>query len=325
MKNPTELTYYDGAFLEADLIAFATKLDALDYDDYSHSRPTSYSSGRWGARDLPFSASSVCAYRTDRGPASRATCTLGSMSGCVELYWKGGVHSVTEFLPGAKEMGGLLHLKQIRQIGDDLYVVGSQGQVYRRHQNSWAVFNQGLEVPDLNDLLAQGVSMSEALDKTMGVLDLESIDGTSPSDIYAVGSRGGVYFRGGERWIQINKVTNVNLHRVRVLDSDTVYAVGDRGVVLKGNARQGFSIIETNIGDDIWGLEWFDKHLYVGGKRKGLFRLDDQTSQKVAALPDFECHTLHAYAGQLLALGFKHVYLTDDAKTWKFLQNPDNE
>lgn len=324
MTNPTELTYYDGAVLEPDLLVLATKLDALDYDDYSHSRPTSYSAGRWGARDLPFAASSVCAYRTKNGPAPRATCTLALMAGCVEIYWKGGVKSGTEFLPGAKEMGGLLHLKQIRQIGDDLYVVGSQGQVYRRHQNGWVAFNQGLEVPDLNALLARGIPTSEALDKTMGVLDLESIDGTSPTDLYAVGSRGGVYFRGADRWTQINKITNVNLHRVRVLDSNTVYVVGDRGTVLKGNARQGFSVIETNIGDDLWGLEWFNGHLYVGGKSKGLFRYDGQALQKVTPLPDFECHTLHAYAGQLLALGSKHVYLTDDAKIWKFLQNPDN-
>jgi hypothetical protein len=321
------ISYYDGCVVESNFIALLGKLDVVAHDNYSHSRRFSYlgksSPASWGAKDMPWMANSICQYRPVVGKSSRATCTLGLMSGIVELGWKDAGNE-TEFLPGAKELGGLLHLKQIRQVGEDLYVVGSRGQVYRRHQNSWIVFNQGLEVPDLNNLLNQGINMSDALDQTMGVLDLESIDGISPMDIYAVGSRGGVYFRGGDRWIQLKKVTNVNLHRVRVLDSNTIYAVGDRGVVLKGNAQQGFSVIETNIGDDLWGLEWFGNYLYVGGKLKGLFRLDDQSLQKVASLPDFECHTLHSYANQLLALGSKHVYLTDDAKSWKFLQNPDN-
>lgn len=101
--------------------------------------------------------------------------------------------------------------------------------------------------------------------------------------------------------------------------------MGDRGVIIRGNARQGFSVIETNIGDDFWGVDWFAGCLYVGGKHKGVFRLVDDKLEKVMGLPDFECHTLNSYDGQLLALGSKHVYLTSNGANWRLLKNPDNE
>lgn len=196
------VTYYDGCIVESNFVALLGKLDAAAHDDYSHSRRFSFvdksSQGSWGSKNMPWMASSVCQYRPKDGKSSRATCTLGMMSGAVELGWKSGENDV-EFLPNAKKSGGLLHLKQIRQIGDDLYVVGGQGQIYRRHSNAWTVFNKGMEIPVLKDLLAQGISMAEALCKVMGVHDLESIDGISSEDLYAVGSRGGVYFFNGDR------------------------------------------------------------------------------------------------------------------------------
>jgi len=319
------MTYYDGCIFSKNIVVACSKLDSLDYDDYSHSNFVTYNKGNWGHEGIPFLVNSVCKFQ----PASRnpeyILYSLGLLSGAVQSYWPKGTNTTIEFLPGAKEQGGLLHLHQIRPIGDDLYVVGIQGQVYRRHQDKWVVFNQGLERLTSAQMQARNMTTAQIIEYTMNQdADLNSIDGTGPQNLYAVGSAGVVFYRGAGSWVSLPAVTNANLHRVRQVDAQTVYAVGDRGILLKGNAQSGFTVITTQIKDDLWGLEWFQGKLYLGSKRTGVYVYDGKSVTRVATLPEFECHTLHANAGQLLALGSKDVYLTDDAKQWQFLQNPDN-
>ena len=153
---------------------------------------------------------------------------------------------------------------------------------------------------------------------------LHSIDGCSSEDLYAVGDDGVILHRGKGQWKFLPKVTNSELRRVKQVDSKTVYAVGDKGILLRGNAVDGFQQIPTNSSDNLWGLEVFNGKIYIGGSSRGVLVYDGKAVNRVPGLPDFDCHTLHAKDGQLLAVGSKHAYLTDDAKTWKFLQNPDN-
>jgi hypothetical protein len=331
-KKGPAVSYYDGAVLERNLLLIAGKLDYFDDDDYSHGRVFSHSQVRWGARDLPWSISSVCAYRPKgNAPAARASCSVGEMSGQVEIYWSKGVKIEHEMLPGADKHGpdriGLLHLHQIIQIEDDLYVVGIDSQVFRRHQGKWEVFNQGIEPTPTDTFLAQGMKLSDAVARsTDSSVDLESIDGTSSENLFAVGFFGAICHRGKGPWRRLEKVTNAMLHRVKCVDANTVYAVGDNGILLKGNAH-GFKVIPTGINDDLWGLEWFKGKLYIGSRTQGLFVFDGTHCHKVTTTPkiNFECHTLNAYDGQLLALGSKTVYLSDDGVKWEVVpENPDN-
>ena len=336
-KKGPAVSYYDGTFFERNKMALVGKLDFLDDDDYSHGRAFTWAKEQsrydgWGHGDLPWTASAVCIYRpNDATPASRATCCLGEMSGQVEVRWKGGIKTDLEMLPGADKHGperiGLLHLHQIIQIEDDLYVAGSDSQVFRRHEGKWGVFNQGLESNASQVFLRKDLPLDEAVNLLRNTrIDLTSIDGTSSENLFAVGFFGVVCHRGKEGWRRLEKVTNAMLHRVKVVDANTVYAVGDNGVLLKGNAN-GFKVIPTGINDNLWGLEWFKGKLYIGSRTQGLFVFDGKHCHKVTTTPklNFECHTLNAYDGQLLALGSKTVYLSDDGVKWAVVpENPDN-
>lgn len=323
-KKGPAASYYDGFIVVKNGITVCAKPDALDYDDYSGGRIYSHAGVDWGHHDIPFLANSICAsYPKSKNPAY-IIYALGQMSGQVESYWAKGAKTTYEPLPGAKEKGGLLHLKQIRAIGEELYVVGIQSQIFCRRNDKWEVFNQGLPQP-LSTQQAKGMSTDAIIASMMSqAADLESIDGIAGRELYAVGAAGAIFHRNGPVWTKLPPVTNVVLHRVRQVDAETVYAVGNRGVLLKGNAQRGFSAIPTHLEDDLWGLEWFEGKLYLGGTKTGVHVYDGKNVTRVKGLPEFECHTLHANAGQLLAVGSKHVYLTDDAKTWTFLQNPDN-
>jgi hypothetical protein len=131
--------------------------------------------------------------------------------------------------------------------------------------------------------------------------------------------------RGNDTWSFLPKVSNANLRRVKCVSKDLVIAVGDGGILLRGNARDGFEALQTGLNDNLCSIEAFNGATYLGGATRGLFRTVGNQYERVPGLPDFDCHTLHANAGQLLAVGAKHVYLTDDGKNWKQLKNPDNE
>ena len=183
-KNGPATSYYDGTIVERGLINFVGKLDLFEDDDYSHGRLYSWNEkqARWGAKDLPWSVSSVCIYRPKNGlPAIRASCSLGTMSGQIELFWKGGTKTDIEMLPGADKHGperiGLLHLHQIIQIEDDLYVAGSDSQVFRRHEGKWGVFNHGLESNASQVFLRKDLPLDEAVNLLRNTrIDLTSID-----------------------------------------------------------------------------------------------------------------------------------------------------
>ena len=336
MKDPA-VSYYDGCIVQRNVATLCGKFDFTEGDDYSLGCTYSYVADRkeysgWGHADLPFMARSICTYRPKTpAPAARAYCALGEMSGYVQMYWAKGVKVEMEMLPGADADGpdriGLLHLHQIIQIEDDLYVAGIAGQVFRRHQGKWEVFNQGIAPTPTDTFLAQGMTLGEAVSHYRDTcIDLESIDGTSSENLFAVGFFGAICHRGKGHWQRLEKVTNTMLHRVKCVDANTVYAVGDNGVLLKGNAN-GFKVIPTGINDNLWGLEWFKGKLYIGSRTQGLFVFDGNHCHKVTTTPqlNFECHTLNAYDGQLLALGSKTVYLSDDGVKWEVVpENPDN-
>lgn len=113
-----------------------------------------------------------------------------------------------------------------------------------RDDSGWHIFNQGVEPPMLKIKDVQGgVTNQELNDWENDLIDLNAIDGSSIADIYAVGKNGIVIHRTSDLWRKLPKITNVNLRRIRVVDEDVVFIVGDSGVLLKGNAKKGFSAV----------------------------------------------------------------------------------
>lgn len=345
MKKYSSVSYYDAFIFKNNAFMLVSKLDALSHDDYSHARLYTWVDDVWGHDDYPFMINSSILEQTPLREPSYLIHSLGLMSGAVEVRWPKGARKEYEFLPGASLDRGLPHLQQIKEIDRRLYVVGPDSQIFRRNlgpsdvlvnftgaqnkkfqgrMDQWELFNHGVEPQPLSFFESKGMSKIEAVTASVGYCSLNAIDGSNENDLYAVGAEGVVVHRSAGSWRFLEKVTNAELRRVRQIDSQTVYAVGDRGTLLHGNAVQGFKVIPINIGDNLWGLEWFNGKLYIGGANSGLYVWDGRVLSKVPGLPEFDCHTLHAKDGQLLAVGSKHVYLTDDAKTWRFLQNPDN-
>lgn len=347
MRSNNQAVSYHAAYIsERDVVILFSKLDALPHDNYSHSRWYSWDKGVWGHRNLPFMVKSAAeVYPKSKNPPY-IIFSLGLISGAVEVYFPRGSRIEYEFLPGASLERGLLHLQQIKEIDGRLYVVGPDGQIFRRKLNEsghlvsfkgaqgqtfqgkmdqWEIFNQGAEAVPLSHFEAQGMNRTDAMSAFVRHCSFNSIDGYGNEHLYAVGADGAIIYRRTDKWEFLPKVTNSELRRVKQVDADTVFLAGDKGTLLRGNAKSGFSAIPTDMSEQLRALEFFNGKLYIGSIGRGVFAYDGKSISRVVNLPEFECHTLHSKDGQLLAVGEKEVYLTDDAIHWRALKNPDNE
>lgn len=193
------------------------------------------------------------------------------------------------------------NMRDMRLIGDHLYAVGMNRQVYRREQpGRWVHCDQGVVQPRGN-LTVSGFS---------------AIDGLTESDIYATGFNGEIWHFSGRKWREFDSPTNVLLHRIRAIEPDLVFAAGQDGVLLQG-AGDSWRFIEHDVTtENLWGMEWFHGHLYVAGDT-ALFRLEDGLLRVVdtGLGESFTYRHLHANQGAMWSFGPKHIAKTD-GKAW---------
>lgn len=108
----------------------------------------------------------------------------------------------------------------IRAVGDQLFVVGMRRMVYRRSysESSWHRFDAGMRV-----LLADRF-----------IAGLRAIDGSSPSELVAVGLDGEIWSCSSQAWRQEESPTNIRLADVRSIDSVRYVIGGADGVLIVG-------------------------------------------------------------------------------------------
>lgn len=190
-------------------------------------------------------------------------------------------------------------------------VAGYRNQVYRRDDGGdWTPIDDGLP----------GKSES-----TVRLFGLESIDGFSPDDLYAVGLHGAMWRRHGGTWISIASPTNVRLTSVHCSAHGTVYACGQHGVVLRGREDDWEVIADDPDMPNLWDVSSADGEVFVASDHV-LYRLTSAGIQPVP-FPDYDLgpagipttfFRLSKAGERLLSIGPKDV-LEFSAGTWRRL------
>jgi len=116
------------------------------------------------------------------------------------------------------------YLMDIRSIDNNLYACGIQNIVYQQSGNQWFRMDSGIFSP-IGDQVGRS---------------LESIDGFSASDIYAVGSSGSIWHYNGKAWNRLDSLTNLPLYSVLCASSGDVYIGGSNGLLFRGNVSSGW-------------------------------------------------------------------------------------
>jgi hypothetical protein len=191
-------------------------------------------------------------------------------------------------------------LREVREIAGKAYAIGMDRQVYRRDgRNNWSRFDNGLPSGGKN------------------VVGLESVDGFSSNDIYAVGWDGELWHFSGNRWGQIVSPTNLLLTRVLCAEDGNVYACGQAGLILRGRSSIWEVIEQDEVDDYIWDIEWFQGQLYLSTDQF-LYHLVDDSLILVdfgeAEIPN-TCYHLSTADGLLWSIGFKDL-MAFDGKEW---------
>ncbi len=192
----------------------------------------------------------------------------------------------------------------IRLIGNDLYVCGQSSQVYIRSATGWSHMDEGMF--------------------KMAAPTLESIDGTGPGDIYAVGEKGIIVHFDGKRWRKLDSPTNRPLSTVRCVSKDEVYICGNDGLLFRGNKDSWEFIGDEEIDYNFWDLEMFQDKIYLAHVA-GMVVFDGvQLSDVDFNLgEDISCHKLHANDGVLWSFGVDDL-LFQDGQKWTRVICPHN-
>jgi hypothetical protein len=90
-----------------------------------------------------------------------------------------------------------------------------------------------------------------------------SVDGFTDTDIYAGGWEGEIWSYDGRDWSRRETPTNLALYSVRCAGDDQVYAVGQRGLILRGRGNRWESVEHQATEEDFWACEWFQDRLFV--------------------------------------------------------------
>jgi hypothetical protein len=330
-----KLTFTTGCAINADMYYMACSPDThRKTEDTSHTVMCFYqhqTADKWFFHELPGWLVVSAAYPEPIPGSAREIYAL-SEQGDVERYSRNG--SYVEVIPDAGTRGSEStygYVSRIRNIDGNLYVCGSNGQVYLRGANGWAHFDKtllqsplvpaSLKLDNPEALLAQ---LSASLQDSR---DLVDINGLNERDLYVVGSDGFIAHRSKTGWSILEKLTAASLNSIHIMSTDDVWIVGSRGTVLRGSARNGFKVISRKTLDvEFHCVTSFLNDFYIGAS-DGIYSMANGKPEKLqVSIKEnlSEIASIESKEGVLWALSPKKL-LRFDGKTWEVFEHPNNK
>lgn len=192
----------------------------------------------------------------------------------------------------------------IQAIDDVVYACGQSLQIYQRRGQQWQCAN-----PELREMAAPA---------------LESIHGSAPNNIYAVGEKGVILHFNGVSWKPLDSPTNRPLSRVFCVSEDEVYLCGNDGAIFKGNKNQWQFIGDPDFQKNFWDMALFEGNLYLAYPGGLVICRDGSLTPVSFGLEEKPgCYHLHANDGQLWSFGIDDL-LAFDGKQWRVVICPEN-
>ncbi|MBE9569069.1 MAG: hypothetical protein IMF11_00445, partial [Proteobacteria bacterium] len=170
--------------------------------------------------------------------------------------------------------------------GGTLFVVSMEGELHIFQNQQWDILN--LKCPDglnavwaANDVEAFAVGLNGEMIRVTGrtmdtFIDTEgrrmnAVHGSSPSNVWAVGDNGVVYFFDGSSWAKIKIPTNLNLISVLCRSEDEVYVGGAKGTLAIWNSVEWRFIPSPEM--NITSMAIYQEKLYAAAGLKGVYLL----------------------------------------------------
>lgn len=287
-----------GTVRYSDLAYLLTTNDEVAADGHASSLIFDLDMGQWAAGSVNWLA---CSGTVCHVPEERFI-VLGT-DGSINVSGGGEVKEEPPIRPAGMDPRKRGPLREIRGIaGGRAYAVGTCRQAYVRDgEGQWRCIDESAQGDD--------VPVTDT--------SFESIDGFDEQDIYAVGWEGEIWRYDGTRFTRVASPTSLALHKVRCAPDGHAYACGQRGTLLRGRNDRWEAIEHESTTEDLWGLEFFDGHLYVSSARC-VYRLEGGKLKPVdfGDDPPATCYHLSAADGIMWSIGPKDL-MEFDGSAWK--------
>lgn len=259
--------------------------------------------GAWSSRAFRGDAIDVC---TVSEPS--LTVLMADVAGVVHAWTATGIgiEVIDDSEDGPNTLGPL---REIREIHGAAYVVGMGRTVYRREgPGRWSRIDEGVRIGELEE---------DEEDDEIEMAGLNSIDGFSHDEIYAVGWDGEIWRYNGHEWMGVQSPTNLALQTVLCTPSGLVYAAGNAGVVLRGRDDRWELVPEaTEAGETFWDAAWFLGDLYLA-TTTAVWRLVGGAVERVEVVTGKATYgALSAREGVLWSVGARMAAYTRDGVSW---------
>ena len=298
------ISFGKGFVYSRNLLYVDASLDSWDEKDIYHTIMLRCLDRQWSNWTIANRIVAHCAFDAPRG---RTVLALG-LDGRVQIGDSSGFHweSVGS---GPDGSSALRHVTSMRIVGNQIFVVGMQRQVYRKAMDgtSWERADQGILVPRTSP----------------EVTGFKSIDGFHEQDVYAVGFYGEIWHYNGSEWRRCDSPTNLKLECVRCVQPHTVYICGASGLLFEGDEDHWALVENQHTKHTFWSMEDFLGSLYLSTNQGTVFKLVEQEIVPVNMQLDSEISTnwLHANDGILLSTGSSDLVVFDGNK-WEKLASP---
>jgi hypothetical protein len=213
-----------------------------------------------------------------------------------------------------------------QSAGGTLFVVSMEGELHIFQNQHWDILN--LKCPNglnavwaANDVEAFAVGLNGEMIRVIGrtidtFIDTEgrrmnAVHGSSPSNVWAVGDNGMVYFFDGSSWAEIKIPTNFNLISVLCISEDEVYVGGAKGTVAIWNSIEWRFIPSPEI--NITSMAIYQEKLYAAAGLAGVYMLGKKGLELQKELSLYRLKTIDDL---LFGLGNRLVAQFDGTGWW---------
>jgi len=285
-------SFTTGALRSRTRAYFVATEDKLARKQLPHWSLITWDSGKWFQDNFDWAAVSICIAKKPK----EQMVAVGVEG---EAHVRGAGESVNEEVRDGKlSPADRGPLQGVRTIDGYAYACGMGRQVYRRDAGTWTCLDEGCRAS-----------------KGDGAVGFKDIDGFSARDIYAVGFKGEIWHYDGKTWSRVDSPTNVILNDVCCADDGTVYVAGYKGLLLRGNAKKMEVVDHESTKENIWGLAWHEKKLYLSTLKRVMTLAKDELKMVDMDAPVTSAYHLTTADGQLWSVGPKDI-MAFDGMAW---------
>ena len=308
---------FGGCIVKSGKYVFFGLVDALPADENNHALITLASGGtyKYSIRDQRLE--SIC---IDRGAKSARIAVLPMFDTVVGVYDEELVWIRDEDY--SSEDSGLG--TSVKKINENLYVTRLNGCVYKRTNNEWESFSDGIAPVSLTEFEKTGKSTVEAIfDMARASTDLTYINGEGRS-LYAVGLSGEIFKYQKCKWKPIASGTNSKLTSIAPISEKEFILTGHYGYLAR--MKNDFpELMVHNIDDSFNCSAILNGVVFVGGY-KGLYKIHENSITQIFEFEEseFNCLALDSFEDELLIVSERWFCIYKNNK-WERTVLPGNK